>query len=104
MDSKYQKKLGPTRFQIANGEMGVTILHKGEVTVLAGEMKGSLDLNKKWEPEGFFEGGKPTSPLKFDTVQVTATDGTFEILVPREIIENNPAFISFEWLIGKNAK
>lgn len=84
--AQHQKKRGPTRFQIANGEMAVRVIQKAETTVLAGKLKEALDLGKNWHPKGFLEEGKPTSPLKIDSVQTTITDGALEIVVPQKIM------------------
>ncbi len=86
-----------TDFRVANGKVGVSIVQKDEVKVVAGESEDSLDLNKPWHGEGFLNGGKPESTIPLDSVQATTTDEAVEVAIPDIIIESNPPVICFEW-------
>lgn len=83
--------------RIANGTLGVSIHQKDGIQVVAGEMKGNLDLSKPWQGEGFLNGGKPASPIKIKDAKTSTTDEFIEFVIPGIITDSNPPVIAFEW-------
>lgn len=97
LNRAHVERPAPTDFRVANGTLGVSIVQKDGVRVVAGEMEGGLDLDKPWKGEGFLSGGNPESPIKIGSVQASITDEAVAVVVPGIITESNPPIISFEW-------
>lgn len=94
---KQENRPSPTDFRVANGTVGVSIVQKDGIQVVAGEMKGGLELNKAWKGDGFLNGGNPESPIKVEGVKASTTDEFVEFVIPKIITESNPTSIAFEW-------
>lgn len=95
---------GPSRFRIANGQIGVGVIFDGETKVVAGKMQGELELNRPWNAKNFLNGGDPATPVNIGAVQAKMTDEIVEIQVPPDMIKSNPDVICFEWDKGGNVR
>ena len=94
---------GPTHFRIANGEIGVAITRNEKLEVLAGEMKGFLELNEPWTTEKFLNGVNSSS-IKIAEPDMKETAEFVVISLPKEITKTNPSLLTFEWLSGNKVR
>ncbi|MCH7229143.1 hypothetical protein, partial [Haloferula sp. A504] len=90
-------KPAATDFRVANGTVGISIVQLEETQVVAGKMKGGIDLNATWRGGRFFNGGTPETPIEIDAVQARTTEEAVEIVLPGILTRGNPKSICFEW-------
>lgn len=102
LNRKDPDTVGPTHFRIANGTVGVSIVQTNGVEVVAGELKGGLDLGQPWNAAGFLDAGQ--APIALPPVQAHTSDKVVEIVVPSTLTEANPGVISFEWDNGDRVR